>query len=73
MRRCDGEGATHHTGCECHEERWKAEVKRAFTDGARQMKVQMLQAALRLTYDGELWPELILRLRDAGVHERGEE
>lgn len=28
MRRCDSEGATHHTGCECHEARRDAESKR---------------------------------------------
>lgn len=28
MGRCDSEGATHHTGCECHEARRDAEVER---------------------------------------------
>jgi len=72
MSACSDPGATHHTGCECWEEKRKAEVRRAYTDGARAMKAEMLQAALRLTYDGELWPELILRLRDASV-EKGNE
>lgn len=73
MSKCQGEGATHHTGCECHEERWKAEVERAYADGARAMKYEMLRIAMRLTYDGQLWPELMLRLREASVHEGEDE
>lgn len=44
-------------------------VKRSYEDGARAMKFEMLRIAARLTYDGELWPELMLRLREASVGE----
>lgn len=52
---------------------WKAEVERAYIDGARAMKYEMLRIAMRLTYDGQLWPELMLRLREAAVHEGEDE
>ena len=91
---CSDPGATHHTGCACNEERWKAEVerlrdivavndqrladvwdqsraevKRAFDDGARAMKFEMIRIAMRVTSDGQAWPELMVRLKEATVHE----
>lgn len=69
MSKCSDLGATHHTGCDCYEEARKKEIDRAYADGARAMKAEMIRIALRLTYDGELWPELMLRLREASVEE----
>lgn len=50
-----------------------ADKERAYADGARAMKYEMLRIAMRLTYDGQLWPELMLRLREASVHEGEDE
>lgn len=37
MTRCDNEGATHHTGCECHEARRDAEIERLKAEVTRLM------------------------------------
>lgn len=51
----------------------KAEAKRAFIDGARAMKAEMLRIANRVTDNGQAWPELMVRLREASIWEEGEE
>ncbi len=66
-------GTTHHEGCACWEEKHKAEVERAFVDGARAMKAEMMRIALRVTDGGQAWPELVIRLKEATVHEGEDE
>ena len=73
MSRCQGEGATHHTGCACHEEAWKARVESAYAAGAHTMKLEMLRVANRMTDNGQAWPGLMIRLREVTVHEGEDE
>lgn len=52
---------------------WKAEAERSYADGARAMKFEMLRIANRITDNGQAWPELMIRLREASVHEGEDE
>lgn len=60
MTRCDNEGATHHTGCECHEARRDAEIERL---RAVVRQVHELVARVQIDWDSGL-NRLICNIRD---------